>query len=205
MNQVIIGKFISSERKQKGYTQRQLADKLGISDKTISKWETGNGFPEVSLLLPLCEHLDITVNELLSGQRLMENEYKQKAEENMVNMIKEKEANLKSMRLSAIIGIIATITFVTLVIVVAVYGEVIPLIPKLLLLTLACSVFCVGLCVAMQGERTIGYYQCPKCRDYFTPTFWQYTKGLHIITTRRLACPHCKQKIWAKKVMSKEE
>ena len=70
MDQIIIGKFIASERKRKGYTQRQLADLLQISDKTISKWERGNGFPEVSLLLPLCRELDITVNELLSGERL---------------------------------------------------------------------------------------------------------------------------------------
>ncbi len=205
MDQVLIGKFIAAERKQKGVTQRQLADELGISDKTISKWETGKGFPEISLLLPLCEHLNITVNELLSAERLSDNEYKQKAEENMVNMIKEKEANIKNMRLSAITGLIATVTFVTLIILSAVYGEVLPMTAKVIMITLACGVFVVGLYVAMQGERTIGYYKCPKCGDYFTPSFWEYTKGMHFITTRRLRCPHCNQKIWAKKVMSKED
>ena len=55
MDQIAIGKFIAEERKRKGYTQKQLSEKLGISDKTISKWERGNGFPEVSLLLPLCK------------------------------------------------------------------------------------------------------------------------------------------------------
>lgn len=84
MNQIVIGNFIASERKRKGYTQRQLADILQISDKTISKWERGNGFPEVSLLLPLCNELDITVNELLSGERVSEQDYQKKAEENMV-------------------------------------------------------------------------------------------------------------------------
>ena len=63
MDQSKTGKFIAEERKRKNYTQRQLADLLGISDKTISKWERGNGFPEVSLLLPLCDELEITVNE----------------------------------------------------------------------------------------------------------------------------------------------
>ena len=91
MNQIKIGKFIAEERKVKKYTQRELADKLSISDKTISKWERGNGFPEVSLLLPLCNELEITVNELLSGERLQAMDYKKKAEENMVNMIREKE------------------------------------------------------------------------------------------------------------------
>ena len=76
MDQIKIGIFIAEERKAKKYTQRELADKLSISDKTISKWERGNGFPEVSLLLPLCNELEITVNELLSGERLQEMDYK---------------------------------------------------------------------------------------------------------------------------------
>ena len=83
MDQVKIGKFISNERKAKGYTQKQLSE--------LSKWECGNGFPEASLLLPLCNELEITVNELLTGERISQQNYKKKAEENMVNMIREKE------------------------------------------------------------------------------------------------------------------
>ena len=86
MDQVKIGKFLSDERKAKGYTQKQLSELLGISDKTISKWECGNGFPEASLLLPLCNELEITVNELLTGERISQQNYKKKAEENMVNI-----------------------------------------------------------------------------------------------------------------------
>ena len=104
MNQSVIGNFIASERKRKGYTQRQLADILQISDKTISKWERGNGFPEVSLLLPLCNELDITVNELLSGERVSEQDYQKKAEENMVEMIQEREENKKKAVLTIITG-----------------------------------------------------------------------------------------------------
>ena len=81
------------KEKAKGYTQKQLSELLGISDKTISKWECENGFPEVSLLLPLCNELEITVNELLTGERISQQNYKKKAEENMVNMIREKEEN----------------------------------------------------------------------------------------------------------------
>lgn len=72
MDQIRIGRFIAAERKRKGCTQKQLAEKLNISDKTVSKWECGKGFPEVSLLLPLCKELDITVNELLSGAPVQE-------------------------------------------------------------------------------------------------------------------------------------
>lgn len=67
MDQIKTGRFIAAERKRQGRTQRQLAEALGISDKTVSKWECGNGFPEVSLLLPLCQALEVSVNELLTG------------------------------------------------------------------------------------------------------------------------------------------
>ena len=127
MDQVKIGKFISDERKAKGYTQKQLSELLGISDKTISKWECGNGFPEASLLLPLCNELEITVNELLTGERISQQNYKKKAEENMVNMIREKEENKQKILLTTIIGIISTITFVTLLLVVCFYTDVIAL------------------------------------------------------------------------------
>ena len=73
-----IGKFISEERKKKNYTQKQLADILNVSDRTISKWECGKGFPEVSLLQPLCKALGISVNELLTGKRLDKENYMKK-------------------------------------------------------------------------------------------------------------------------------
>ena len=104
MDQIKIGKFIADERKRKGYTQKQLSEKLAISDKTISKWERGNGFPEVSLLLPLCNELEITVNELLSGERVSEEEYLKKAEENMVNLVRETQESKKKIVLSAMIA-----------------------------------------------------------------------------------------------------
>ena len=149
MNQILIGRFIASERKRKGYTQRQLSEKLGISDKTISKWECGNGFPEVSLLLPLCNELDITVNELLSGQRVSKEDYRKKAEENMVNMIREKEENKNKLTLTIIIGIISGITFITLLFVVCMYSDVMSLPAKIVLMVIGCSVYGTGLIVAM--------------------------------------------------------
>ena len=90
MDQEKTGKFIAEKRKEKSLTQQELADVLGISNKTISKWECGNGLPEVSLMMPLCEALGISVNELLSGEEL-HNTYAEKAEENFIELIKEKE------------------------------------------------------------------------------------------------------------------
>lgn len=85
MDQLKIGKFIAQMRKEQSLTQRQLADMIGISDKTVSKWEAGNGLPEVSLMIPLCNSLHINVNELLSGERLADSEYQKKAEENIMS------------------------------------------------------------------------------------------------------------------------
>ena len=89
MDQIKIGKFIADCRKDKNMTQRQLADILEISDKTISKWECGKGLPEVQFMIPLCELLGINVNELLSGEKNSAGEYQKKAEENMLTLVKE--------------------------------------------------------------------------------------------------------------------
>lgn len=205
MDQVLIGKFIAKERKKKGYTQKQLSEKIGISDKTISKWERGNGFPEVSLLLPLCNELDITVNELLSGERVSEEDYRKKAEENMVNMIKEREENKKKTILTVVTGLISIISFVTLLMVVSMYTDVIALPVKIVLIGIACAIFFVGLVVAMEGERTIGYYKCSKCDELYVPSFSSYFMGPHIITKRYMRCPHCGRMSWSNKVLSKEK
>ena len=205
MDQMKIGKFIAEERKRNKLTQQQLADILGISNKTISKWECGNGFPEISLLLPLCEKLDISVNELLSGERLSKADYQKKAEENIVNMITEKEENKKKMQLSALTGIISSVAFITLILIVCIYTDVMALPVKITIVIISCAIFGIGLYVAMQSERTIGYYQCRHCGKTFIPDFGAYVMGMHLLTTRHLKCPHCTRKSWCKKLMSKED
>lgn len=97
MDQIKIGQFIAQCRKEKNMTQRQLAEALGISDKTISKWETGKGLPEAGFMTPLSEILGITVNELLTGERIPEAEYRERAEETMVALaeVKTEVENVK--------------------------------------------------------------------------------------------------------------
>ncbi len=97
MDQEKSGRFIAEKRKAKNLTQQELADLLGISNKTVSRWECGYGMPEVGLMLPLCDALDISVNELLSGENL-DNAYKEKAEENLIGLIKENEHSRLSSR-----------------------------------------------------------------------------------------------------------
>ncbi len=132
-------------------------------------------------------------------------DYKKKAEENMVNMIREKEENIKKMQLTAVVGVISTVSFITLLMVVVNYTDVISVPVKVLLSVIACVIFATGIYVAMQGERTIGYYKCKKCNDTFVPTFGAYTMGMHMLTTRHLKCPHCGKRSWCKKVYSKED
>lgn len=189
MDQIKIGRFIAEERKAKKYTQRDLADKLCISDKTISKWERGNGFPEASLLLPLCNELEITVNELLSGERLGDVDYKKKAEENMMNLIEENKENKKRMVLSMVCGVITIIAVCSLV-VIASYIEM-PVVARILVIVLALATAVVGIGGAAVLDVKAGYYECPHCKALFVPTMGEYVKGYHTLTKRRLTCHEC--------------
>ena len=98
MDQIKIGEFISSKRKEKSLTQAALAEKLGITDRAISKWERGKGLPDASLMLDLCEILDITVNELLCGESVSMEDNNQKNEQLLLDMAKEIEKKNKKVR-----------------------------------------------------------------------------------------------------------
>ena len=86
MNQEKIGKFISKCRKNKNMTQQELAEKLGVSDRTVGNWENGRNMPDLSLFKPLCDELDISINDLMSGERIKKEQYQEKLEENIVNL-----------------------------------------------------------------------------------------------------------------------
>lgn len=200
-----IGKFISEERKKKNYTQKQLADILNVSDRTISKWECGKGFPEISLLQPLCEELGISVNELLSGERLDNEKYMKKAEQNMIHLVEEKKENGTKLILILLMGIISIISFVTITVVVNTYMEIISKQAKDILVFIACAIFLVGLLALMEGGRTFGYYKCLRCGETFVPGFINYTIGMNIVAIRMLRCPHCGKWRWCLKVLTKKE
>ena len=102
MNQEKIGRFICELRKEKGLTQAQLAEKFGISNRAVSKWENGKSLPVAFIRINLCNFLGITVNELLTGERISMEDYKEKAEDTMTNVVeisqKEKRAMMKDIR-----------------------------------------------------------------------------------------------------------
>lgn len=189
MDQVKIGQWIATVRKQNNLTQRQLADFLGISDKTVSKWERGKGLPEVSLMLPLCQKLGITVNDLLSGERVSPGNYQKRAEENMMNLIRENRENKMNMVLAIICGGITVIAVCALVLLASYVN--LPVAVRLLLLVLALVTAVVGIGAACVLDVRAGYYQCPHCKQLFVPSMGEYVKGYHTFTKRRLTCPHC--------------
>ena len=152
MNQIQIGRFIAASRKAQGLTQRQLADKLGISDKTVSKWERGKGLPEVGLMLPLCASLDITVNDLLSGERVSDANYQKKAEENMMDLMKENEESKRWMLLSVICAVITVIAVCALVVIASCLEM--PAAARVALLVFAAAVAATGIGAAVVLVQT---------------------------------------------------
>lgn len=117
MNLIEIGKFIAECRREVNMTQVQLADRLGITNRAVSKWETGKSLPDASIMLELCDELNISVSELLSGRKLDNEEEKTMAENNMMNMIlaKEQIGNLKiATEVLIVAGIIITITLTSI-------------------------------------------------------------------------------------------
>ena len=189
MDIVKTGRFIAEVRKGRGLTQRELADALCISDKTVSKWETGRGLPEVSLMLPLCGVLGINVNDLLTGERVTPSDYQKKAEENMMDLMQENAENRKRMALSVICGAI-TVVAVCALVVIASYLPM-PAAARIALIVFAAAVAAAGIGAAAMLEVRAGHYECPHCGALFVPTMGGYVKGYHTLTRRRLRCPHC--------------
>ena len=114
MNQEKIGKFILELRREKNMTQQELADKIGVTDRAISKWENGRGLPDLSLMIPLCKELGITINELISGEQIEKKDYQSKLEENIFKTIdytNRKFAN-KNKILKIVVGTIITIVLI---------------------------------------------------------------------------------------------
>lgn len=203
MDQIETGKFIAQMRKKKNLTQRELADKLMISPKTVSKWECGNGLPEVSLMLPLCDILGISVNELLSGKRLDEVHYAKSAEANILRLCKEREETKFRMIVEVFIIVLTFLAAIPLLLLsemtaIQVSTKVWLIVSAILILTLG-----IGICAALEMRKAV--FQCRRCKEVFIPTKREYIFGVHTITKRRLRCPKCGKKSWCSRKLRLEE
>ena len=202
MDQVKIGKFIAECRKHKNMTQAELAEKLNITDRAISKWETGKGMPDSSIMLELCSELDISVNELLSGEVIKMDNYNEKAEELLLEMKKQKEeADKRLLTMEIVIGVLSTFILLVLVFV-ASFIEMKSWI-RILLISFGFITFIIGLYNALKIEQTAGYYECAKCHHKYVPTYKSVFLAIHSGRTRYMRCPKCNEKSWNKKVLTK--
>ena len=203
MDQIKIGKFIAECRRKNNLTQMQLAEKLNITDRAISKWENGKTMPDSSIMLDLCSELKISVNELLSGEVLKMNDYNEKVEQNLFEMVKQKEESDKRLlSIEIAIGVLISIIFFTLVFI-ASFVEMKDWLRITLILT-GFIPFIIMTPFAIRIEQTAGYYECQKCHHKYIPTYASVLWAMHINRTRYMKCPKCNQRSWQKKVINKE-
>ena len=200
MDQIKIGRFIAKCRKEAGLTQAQLAEKLLITDRAVSKWERAKSMPDSSIMLELCEILGISVNELLTGERIDMTDYNKQAELNLIKLQKQKE---KSDRLlltaEVVIGIISTIVLIASILATA-YVDF-GVLAKVSVILISVILFLIGVTFCILIETKAGYYKCGKCGYKYEPSFKAVVFAMHKGRTRYLKCPHCNKKSWSKKVV----
>ena len=205
MNQEKIGKFIASCRKKQKLTQEQLAEKLNITYKAVSKWETGKGLPDASIMKELCNILKITVNELLSGELIDSEDYNKKTEEYLLEMYRQKEeGDRRLLKLEVIVGFIFITYFIFILLTMNYLVEkniisenifLFIVIPSLVYIVVMGSVL-------LKVEQIAGYYECNKCHYRYIPTYKSVNLAPHLGRSRYMKCPKCDKKSWNKKVLS---
>ena len=202
MDQLKIGKFIAGCRKEKGLTQAQLAEKLNITDKAVSKWERGIAMPDTSIMLELCDILCISVNELLSGEKIGMENNEQKNEQLLLDLAKEVERKNKTIWTSMIV--MMTVSMVALFASLLAAAYLVPEGPLQLVVILAsCVLFLIPCFYALKLEVSVGAYKCKNCGYEIVPTYKQALNAMHRGTTRYLKCPNCNKRTWFKKVLKR--
>lgn len=202
MDQIKIGKFIQERRKEKRLTQSELAEKLDVTDRAVSKWENGNCIPDASNIQELCKILDITINDLFSGCVVDMRNNEKKLEENLLEMIKIKEKRDKELLILEIfIGVIVSI-IMFLCIMIASFVQMEDWI-RIVLIVFGIIPFAIGISYAIRIEQIAGYYECSNCNYKYIPTYKSVLFSMHINRTRKMKCPNCNKKSWHKKVISK--
>ena len=206
MNQEKIGRFIAELRKEKNMTQQELADKLNITDRAISHWENGRSMPDAGVILELCKILNINVNELLSANKIKEENYNERAEESLLEMRREIETqNKRILTLNKIIIYLAIIIFVVIGLV-ATFIEMSMLIRNIIFAVDLVMLILIGFFTLNILQKT-GYYECQECKHQYIPRYTQMFFSMSGITNTnwRMKCPKCKKKCWHKKVLTKNE
>lgn len=203
MDQLKIGKFIAQRRKDQGLTQMQLAEKLSITDRAVSKWETGKAMPDSAIMLELCDVLQITVNDLLNGEKISTENYNKKMEQQLLDLVAQKEASDKQvLRVGVVMWVLSIILyFVFLAIPWIAPPEnkwILPVSYTSAFLTLGFDL------LFMRLDQRVGYFQCKHCNHAYTPNYFTLGFAFGGLRKRYLRCPKCKKRSWHKRVYTKE-
>lgn len=195
------GKFIAKCRYEQNLTQEELAEKLFITNRAVSKWERGLSLPDAGIMLDLCNILKINVNELLCGERINMENYQEKNEKLLLELSKSEENKNKKLIFAMRTILIISTIFYTEIILLAVFllkeGLNLDII-----ITVSTLIYFIPIFIGLKFEVDAGYYECKNCHHKFVPTYKEALFSSHIFTTRYLKCPNCKKKSWSKKIVS---
>ena len=204
MDLIKIGKFIAECRKKNNLTQMQLSEKLNITDRAVSKWETGKTLPDSSIMLALCDILKITVNDLLSGEVITVDNYNAELEKKLVEMVKEKEqADKRLLNAEIVMGVICVAILFAMAIIASIINMEEWL--RITLIVIGMVPLLIATPFMLKIEQTAGYYECKECGHRYVPTFKAVFIAQHKGRTRKMKCPECGKKSWQKKVISKDK
>ncbi len=196
-----IGKFLAELRKSKNLTQDELGEKIGVTNKTVSRWENGNYLPPVEILQMLSKTYGVSINELLSGERLTDEHYKENAEEYIVvDLIRKRKEAKKKLIISCIVAFISLFAGVALIITCGFLSAPLWLQITCIATAIIINALSVGVCCVLTVDA--GVYECPECGEKFAPDLKDFVLGAHTLTTRRLKCPACGKKRFCKKRLS---
>ena len=203
MDQIKIGRFIAECRKKQNLTQMQLAEKLNITDRAVSKWETGRSLPDSSIMLQLCEILNITINDLFCGEVVIMDNYNKELEKNLLEMVKQKEeADKRLLNMEIVTGVIC-VAFMLALSVMASYAPFEEWV-RITLIIIGLISLLIAMPFMLKIEQKAGYYECRECRHRYVPEYNSVLWAMHMGRTRYMKCPKCGKKSWQKKVISKD-
>lgn len=193
-----IGSFLAELRKSKSLTQEELGEQIGVTNKTVSRWENGNYLPPVEILQILSKLYEVSINELLSGKRLNSENYKDNAEEYIViDLMKKNSEAKKKLAVSFIVACITILSGVAIILLGALFSA--PIVVRIICIVFAITIIVLGIGVCCVLTVDAGVYECQNCDEKFVPSIKDFISGAHTFTKRKLKCPKCGKKSFCRK------
>ncbi len=196
-----IGTFLTELRKENKLTQDALGEKIGVTNKTVSRWENGNYLPPVEILQMLSKLYGVSINELLSGERLNDDSYKQNAEEYITaDLIKKSREAKKRIAVSSVVAAVTVLSALAVILLCAFLQA--PVWVRISSIVFSVIIAVAGIAVCCVLTFDAGVYECPVCKEKFVPSLKDFVLGMHTVTKRRLKCPKCGKKSFCKKKLN---